>query len=40
MLAVLVVMSFESGLEYVYLLMALILLSEIKNFLACKTIPQ
>lgn len=40
MLAVLVVMSFESGLEYVYLLMALILLSEIKNLLACKTIPQ
>lgn len=40
MLAVLVVMSFESGLEYVYLLMVLILLSEIKNLLACKTISQ
>ena len=40
MLAVLVVMSFESGLEYVYLLMALILLGEIKNLIVHKTIPQ
>lgn len=40
MLAVLVVMSFESGLEYVYLLMALILLGEIKNLIVRRMIPQ
>ena len=31
MLAVLVIMSFESGLEYIYLLMVLILLGKMKN---------
>ena len=40
MLAVLVVMSFESGLEYVYLLMVLILLGEIKNLIVRRMIPQ
>ena len=36
MVAVLIIMSFESGLEYIYLLMALILLGEMKNLTVYK----
>ena len=40
MLAVLIVMSFESGLEYVYLLMTLIFLGEMRNLTSRKTTPR